>query len=46
MKVNNSYNTKLDEAPGAYKDINTVMENQKDLVNIIIELKPYGNIKG
>jgi len=36
----------LDEAPGAYKDIDKVMENQKDLVEILIELKPLGVIKG
>jgi len=36
----------LDEAPGSYKDIATVMENQKDLVNIIVELTPLGTVKG
>ena len=36
----------LDEATGAYKDIATVMSNQKDLVDIIIELKPLAVIKG
>jgi tRNA-splicing ligase RtcB len=36
----------LDEAPGAYKDIDVVMENQKDLVEIVIELKPLAVIKG
>ena len=36
----------LDEAPGAYKDINKVMENQKDLIEIIDELKPLAVIKG
>ena len=36
----------LDEAPGAYKDIDTVMENQKDLVKIAVRLKPLGSIKG
>jgi tRNA-splicing ligase RtcB len=36
----------LDEAPGAYKDIDVVMENQKDLVDILVELKPLGVIKG
>ncbi|MBA4375466.1 MAG: RtcB family protein [Anaerolinea sp.] len=35
----------LDEAPGAYKDIEEVMENQKDLVEILITLKPLGSIK-
>ena len=38
--------SKLDEAPGAYKDIDTVMENQSDLVKIVVKLKPLGNIKG
>jgi len=37
---------KLDEAPGAYKDINEVMENQKDLVEIVTELEPLAVIKG
>ena len=36
----------LDEASGAYKDISTVMENQKDLVEILVELTPLGIIKG
>ena len=36
----------LDEAPGAYKDIDLVMENQKDLVRILVELKPLAVIKG
>jgi tRNA-splicing ligase RtcB len=36
----------LDEAPGAYKDINTVMENQKDLVEVIVEFTPLLVIKG
>ena len=36
----------LDEAPGAYKDIDAVMENQKDLVKIVVKLKPLGVIKG
>lgn len=36
----------LDEAAGAYKDINIVMENQKDLVAPLIELKPLAVIKG
>lgn len=36
----------LDEAPGAYKNIKTVMENQKDLVDILVELKPLAVIKG
>lgn len=36
----------LDEAPGAYKDIDVVMENQKDLVEIAVELTPMAVIKG
>jgi len=36
----------LDEATGAYKSIDEVMENQKDLVEIITELKPIAVIKG
>jgi tRNA-splicing ligase RtcB (3'-phosphate/5'-hydroxy nucleic acid ligase) len=36
----------LDEAPGSYKDIRTVMNLQKDLVEIITELNPIAVIKG
>jgi tRNA-splicing ligase RtcB len=36
----------LDEAPGAYKNIDVIMENQKDLVKILVELKPLAVIKG
>lgn len=36
----------LDEAPGAYKDINLVMQEQADLVKIEVELKPLAVIKG
>jgi tRNA-splicing ligase RtcB len=36
----------LDEASGAYKNIETVMENQKELVEIMVELTPLGVIKG
>jgi tRNA-splicing ligase RtcB len=36
----------LDEIPGAYKDIDTVMENQKDLVEIVAELKQVLCVKG
>lgn len=36
----------LDEAPSAYKDIDVVMENQKDLVDIVVKLKPLAVIKG
>jgi len=36
----------LDEAPGAYKDIDAVMANQADLVDIVVELTPLAVIKG
>lgn len=36
----------LDEAPGAYKDIDKVMDNQKDLVMVTVTLSPLGSIKG
>ena len=36
----------LDEAPGAYKPIDEVMDAQKDLVEIIVELTPLGVMKG
>ena len=36
----------LDEAVGAYKDIDIVMENQKDLVKIVTTLRPLVSIKG
>ncbi|HWQ10496.1 MAG TPA: RtcB family protein, partial [Holophaga sp.] len=36
----------LDEAPSAYKDIDAVMENQRDLVRITTRLKPLASIKG
>jgi len=36
----------LDEAPGAYKNIKTVMESQRDLVDIEVELTPLAVIKG
>lgn len=36
----------LDEASGAYKDIDVVMKNQDDLVEILVELSPLGVIKG
>ena len=41
-----SGNKQLDEAPGAYKDIETVMDNQNDLVDPIVTLQPLMNIKG
>lgn len=36
----------LDEAPGAYKDIKEVMQNQSDLVTIETTLRPIAVIKG
>ncbi len=36
----------LDEAPGSYKDIDEVMQNQTDLVEVQIELRPLAVIKG
>lgn len=36
----------LDEAPGAYKDIDTVMANQADLVEIVYTLRQVVCIKG
>ena len=36
----------LDEASGAYKDIDLVMKQQKDLVDITLTLEPLGVIKG
>ncbi len=36
----------LDEAAGAYKDIVKVMDNQRDLVEIITTLKPLAVVKG
>jgi len=35
----------LDEASGAYKDIDIVMEEQKDLVDIVVKLEPLAVIK-
>ncbi|MBX3044519.1 MAG: RtcB family protein [Candidatus Kapabacteria bacterium] len=36
----------LDEAPSAYKNIQKVMDNQTDLVDILVELKPLAVVKG
>ncbi len=36
----------LDESPMAYKDIFEVMDNQRDLIEIITHVKPIVNIKG
>lgn len=36
----------LDEIPGAYKKIERVMENQRDLVEVVAELKQVLCVKG
>jgi tRNA-splicing ligase RtcB (3'-phosphate/5'-hydroxy nucleic acid ligase) len=36
----------LDEIPSAYKDIDTVMDNAKDLVEVKYVLKQFVNVKG
>lgn len=36
----------LDEASGAYKDIDQVMQQQADLVDIVVELQPLAVVKG
>ena len=36
----------LDEAPGAYKSIDMVMNNQLDLVEIVTKLTPLAVVKG
>lgn len=36
----------LDEIPGAYKDIDVVMENQKDLAEVVHTLRQIVNVKG
>jgi tRNA-splicing ligase RtcB (3'-phosphate/5'-hydroxy nucleic acid ligase) len=36
----------LDEIPGAYKDIDQVMEHQTDLVEVVATLKQVMCVKG
>ena len=36
----------LEEAPSAYKDIDQVMENQCDLFEIVVKLRPLAVVKG
>jgi tRNA-splicing ligase RtcB (3'-phosphate/5'-hydroxy nucleic acid ligase) len=36
----------LSEAPQAYKDIESVIEAQRDLVEVKIRLTPLGAVKG
>ena len=43
--VNRKGNTDLGEAPGAYKDIEVVMESQKDLIAPIVKLRPIAVVK-
>lgn len=38
--------TVLDEIPAAYKDIDTVIERQKDLIEVVFTLKQIMNVKG
>ena len=38
--------SRVDEIPAAYKSIDTVMENQSDLVDIVHTLKQVINVKG
>jgi tRNA-splicing ligase RtcB len=40
------YKEDLAEATGAYKDIDVVMHNQRDLVEPVVELSPIAVIKG
>lgn len=39
-------NVLVDEIPGAYKDINSVIENSKELVEVKYTLKQIVNCKG
>ena len=36
----------LEEAPGAYKDIGEVIDNQRDLIEVVVELQPLAVLKG
>jgi tRNA-splicing ligase RtcB len=36
----------LDEAAGAYKDIRTVLHNQRDLIEVMVRLQPLAVVKG
>ncbi|ADW18634.1 protein of unknown function UPF0027 [Desulfobulbus propionicus DSM 2032] len=36
----------LEEAPGAYKDINVVIASQADLIEVVTELEPLAVLKG
>ena len=39
-------NVLLDEIPGAYKDIDEVIEHARDLVEVRYTLKQFVNVKG
>jgi tRNA-splicing ligase RtcB len=45
-KNNQSVNLDVSESPQAYKNIEEVMNNQKDLVEILTTLKPIISVKG
>jgi tRNA-splicing ligase RtcB len=36
----------LDEAAGAYKDIDQIIDSQLDLVEVLVELRPLAVVKG
>jgi len=36
----------LDEATGSYKNVDEVVENSKDLVKVLVKLRPLASIKG
>ena len=36
----------LDEAPSAYKDIHRVIDQQRDLIDVLVELAPLAVVKG
>ncbi len=44
--IHKGFKRDLSEAPMAYKDIEEVIENQKDLVKPLVKLTPLGVIKG
>ena len=44
--VSNHSDSNVDEAPKAYKNIFEVMDNQKDLVEVLDRVVPLINIKG
>lgn len=44
--VHDRFRGRYDEAPQAYKDIDEVMEQQRDLVKTLVQLQPLGVMKG